>query len=274
MRLSHVRAEAGASLRRLGRNRLALSLVLLLPLLFFAVVLVTTPRRMSTVELASVPEEEMVMPPVVPIHAAPRGAVLDAPERSLGAVFIAIAAVGAAAALLALDLVQKDGGATRRLVLCGRRPAEVLAGRLVALACVLSAATACVAAVLPALVHAERYSLMVAGLFLGALVHAAYGLLVGALFRRDLVGILLVVLLVNLDAGWLQNPLYYAGAQHRLIIRALPAHGPAQVALVAAFSDYPVGPAACLGVGYALALLAAAAIAFGVRVRIARRNRP
>jgi hypothetical protein len=269
----HVRAEAWASLRRLGRNRLALSLVLLLPLLFFAAVLITTPRRLATVELASVPESEMVMPPVVPIHPAPRGAVLEAPERSLGAVFIAIAAVGAVAALLALDLVQKDTAATRRLVLCGRRPAEILAGRLMALACVLALATACVAAVLPALVDAERFGLMVAGLLLGALVHAAYGLLVGAIFRRELVGVLLVVLLVNLDAGWLQNPLYYAGAQHRLVIRLLPAHGPAQVALVAALSDYPVGRAGLLGLGHALAMLVAAGVVFTIRARVARRSR-
>gem|GEM_PF-542121 len=273
MRLKHVRAEAWASLHRLARNRLALSLVLVVPLTFFAAVLITTPRRPTTVELASVPEEEMVMPPRVPIHPGPRGAVLDASERSLSAVFIAVAAVGAVAALLALDLAQKDAAATRRLVLSGQQPAEILAGRFAALTCVVMAATACVAAALPLLVRAERFGLMVVGLCLGALVHAAYGLLVGAIFRRDLVGILLVVLLVNLDAGWLQNPLYYAGAQHRVVIRALPAHGPAQVALVAAFGDYPVGHAALLGLGYAVLLLAAAAVVFTLRIRVARGSR-
>ncbi len=270
MRLSHVGLESGAALRRLGRNRLALSLVLLLPLVFLAVVVLTTPRTSARVELASVPESEMLMPPIRPGRTGPRGAVLEASRRELGAVFVAVAAVGVAAALLALDLLQKDAAATRRLVLCGRRPSEILAGRLLALLGVVAAATACVAALLPALVEAERLGLVIAGLGLAALVHAAYGLLVGALFRRDLVGILLVVLLVNVDAGWLQNPLYYSGALHRGLIRALPAHGPAQVALVAAFSDYPVGGALLLSLGYAAALAAAASAVFALRMRVTR----
>lgn len=273
MRLSHAVPEMGAALRRLSRNRLAIGLVLALPLFFFAAVAVTTPRRDVTVELASVPEEEMVMPPVVPIHPAPRGAVLTAPQRGIAAVFVAVAAVGAVAALLALDLLQKDAAATRRIVLCGRRPSEIVAGRLVALLCVLAAVTACVTALLPLLVQAERPTVMVLGLLLGGVVHAAYGLLVGALFRRDLVGILLVVLLVNLDAGWLQNPLYFAGAQHRFVIRALPAHGPAQVALVAAFTDYPVAGPGLLALGWAAAMLVAAVAVFWLRMRVARSGR-
>lgn len=273
MRLSHAISEMGAALRRTSRNRLALALVLALPLFFFAAVVVTTPRRPVTVELASVPEEEMVMPPLIPIHPLPRGAVLDAPQRAIAAVFVAIAALGAVAALLALDLLQKDAAATRRLVLCGRRPSEIVAGRLAALSCVLAIATGCVAALLPLLVQAERLGVVVLGLGLGAAVHAAYGLLVGALFRRDLVGILLVVLLVNLDAGWLQNPIYYAGAQHRFVIAALPAHGPAQVAVVGAFTDYPVAGATLLSLGWAAALLAAALVVFSLRMRVARCGR-
>ncbi len=274
MRLRHARVECAAALRRLARNRLAMALVLLLPLVFFAVVVVTTPRREVRVELASVPEEEMVLPPLVPIHPPPRGAVVDAPQRSLAAVFVAVAGIGAVAALLALELMQKDVAATRRLVLCGRRAVDIVLGRLAALVLVLGGATVCVAALLPALVQAERFGLLVAGLFLGALVHAAYGMLVGALFRRDLVGILLVVLLVNVDAGWLQNPLYYATAQHRWVIRALPAHGPAQVALVGAFTEHGVTSAVLLAIGEAAAMAALAAVIFSLRLRIARRGSP
>lgn len=273
MRLRQAISETGAALRRMGRNRLALVLVLALPLFFFAAVVVTTPRRDVRVELASVPEEEMVMPPLFPARPPPRGAVLDAPQRALAAVFVAVAALGAVAALLALDLLQKDAAATRRLVLCGRRPSEIVAGRLVALACVLAIATGCVAALLLLLVEAERFGVVLLGLGLGAAVHAAYGLLVGALFRRDLVGILLVVLLVNLDAGWLQNPLYYAGAQHRFVIEALPAHGAAQVAVIGAFTDYPFAGVALLSLGWAAAMLVAAVVVFTLRMRLARSGR-
>ncbi len=51
---------------------------------------------------------------------------------------------------------------------------------------------------------------------------------------------LLIVLLANIDAGWLQNPLFYAEAENQIIIRFLPAFFPAQTSIIAAFSDYSV----------------------------------
>ena len=56
----------------------------------------------------------------------------------------------------------------------------------------------------------------------------------------ELEGILLIVLLANIDAGWLQNPLFYADAQNQIIIRFLPAFFPSQTAILASFSDYSV----------------------------------
>jgi len=97
------------------------------------------------------------------------------------------------------------------------------------------------------------------GLLLGGWVYGCYGLLVGSLFRRELEGILFVVLLAVIDVGWLQNPIYYEEAQNQAVIRSLPAYFPAQVSMAAAFTDHavlrPMLGALAYGAGLLLAAL-------------------
>ena len=78
-----------------------------------------------------------------------------------------------------------------------------------------------------------------AGFALLGLVYGCYGLFAGSLFRRELEGVFSIVLLTNIDIAWLQNPVIYAEAQHRSVIRALPGYFPSQVSMTAAFSDHP-----------------------------------
>ncbi len=56
-------------------------------------------------------------------------------------------------------------------------------------------------------------------------------------FRGQLEGVLFIVLLANIDAGWLQNPVYYTAAQNTELIRRLPAFYPSQIAMVSAFAE-------------------------------------
>ena len=81
--------------------------------------------------------------------------------------------------------------------------------------------------------------MMIFGLALTGFLYGGYGMAVGSMIKGELEGILLIVLLFNIDAGWLQNPLFYAGAQHQVIIRYLPAYFPSQTAITASFTDYP-----------------------------------
>jgi len=43
-------------------------------------------------------------------------------------------------------------------------------------------------------------------------IYGSYGLLVRAVFRQELEGVLFVVTLANIAIGWLQNPIYYVHA--------------------------------------------------------------
>src|SRR5690606_12197025 len=84
----------------------------------------------------------------------------------------------------------------------------------------------------------DHSSLFIGSLMLTGGVYGCYGLAAGSLIKGELEGILLLVLLVNIDAGWLQNPLFYAEAQNQGIIRLLPAYYPSQSAIITAFTDH------------------------------------
>ena len=255
MLLTRVGVGVVMTARMLRRNRLALLLLVLIPVLFLGFILVTTAERRVPIELP----------------AAGAGALRDVSQRAEGVVFVSLAAVGVLTAFLSLDLLQRDAEVTRRLVQCGYHPWEVIATRLVVLAGVIVAVATLNTAVV-ASVFAPAHTLRVwAGFLLGGYVYGGYGLLVGALVRRELEGILCVALLANMDVGWVQNPIYYAGAQHKEVIRALPAYWPSQVSMLGAFTDEPVGRAALWALAYGAALLLLALLAFGMRVRATAR---
>lgn len=268
MRLRPLAVDWEMTLRRLARNRMALLLLFLVPAVFFAAIVATTPERRSWMVLASVAPSEAAAPPGM---APPSGALVRASERQVGLLYVGLAAVGVLSAFLGLNVIQGGAGASRRLVLAGYRPWELLAAKLLALACVAAVVGGFVGALLRAFFAPERPGALVAGLVLCGIVYACYGLLVGAAARSDLVGILGIVLLANLDAGWLQSPAYYADAPLKALIRWLPAHLPAQVAMVGAFTQYPVHRQVLGSLAYAAALLVAAAAVFTWRVRLRRR---
>lgn len=251
MRLSRVVTSATMTARTLARNRTALLLLVLIPAVFLAFVELTTGDRTITFQLPS---------------AGPPGLV-SASQRHEALVFVGLAAVGVLTAFVALDLLQRDLAVTHRLVRCGFRPREVVAARLAVLAAVVVLIATLLAALVATRFAPARPGAVWLGFLLGGWVYGCYGLLVGALVRRELEGILVVVLLANLDVGWLQNPIYYADARHRAILRGLPAHFPSQVSMMAAFTDRPVAGAVLLALAYGAVLLLLALLVFRRRMR-------
>ncbi|WP_445385822.1 hypothetical protein ACT6NV_03175 [Robiginitalea sp. IMCC44478] len=113
-------------------------------------------------------------------------------------------------------------------------------------------------------VHLGRF---ISGLALIGFVYGSYGLLVGSLIRGELEGILFIVLLVNIDVGWLQNPLFYAEAQNQMIIRFLPAYFPSQTAIITAVTDYSSYSATLNGILYGLIFLFFSMLLFFLKMR-------
>lgn len=233
--------------RELSRSRFVLLLLLVVPTVFYAIVALVSPETELAFELAN-------------------DVVITVPQLHEAMVFIGLASVGVLTSFVALSLLQRDPEASRRLLMCGYRPGELVLARLGVLACVTVAVATYVVAALPLFFTPERLLGLWLGFVLCGWVYGGWGLLVGALVRRELEGILLVVLLANIDVGWLQNPVYYADAQNQVIIRALPAYFPSQVAMAAAFSDEAIGRVAGGAAVYGLGLVALAVGAYGWRM--------
>lgn len=253
MRPAYIGTSIVMTARALGRQWLTLALAVLLPAVFFAAVLASTRAHDVPVVLAAAGEGTVVV---------------DARRQAL--LFISIAAAGLISAFIAASLVQRQRDVGRRLVLCGYRAGELLAARLVILLGIVAAAAAYTWLGLVILDRPAATGGVALGIALAALVYGCYGFLVGVLLRRELEAVFAILVLINIDAGWLQNPLYYQEARSRWLIEALPAHFPSQVAYLSAFTSDDVGRLLAGGAAYAAALLAAAAIVYAIRMRVAR----
>jgi hypothetical protein len=114
-----------------------------------------------------------------------------------------------------------------------------------------------------------------AGFLLLGVIYGACGGLAGMMTREFLVAFLCVALLADIDAAWLQNPVYYSAGQNIEIIRWLPAFFPCQLIFAAGFTEDP-NPAAAPGslayAGVVLCLLLAVVVIRLRRVRHPNRS--
>jgi len=251
MRAAYIATAVSMTARELSRRRLVLALALALPAVFFAVVFATAGDGLVSITLA-----------------AADGDVAPVEERRQSLVFISIAASGLITAFFASSLIQSQLGSNRRLLLCGYRAVELIAARLTVLLGIVLATALYTWLVLRLFPDSGLTGGALLGIMLGAFVYGCYGLLVGTLFRGELESIFSILVLVNIDAGWLQNPIYYRNAGSKWLIEALPAHYPSQVAYLSSFTAESTGKEAIWAVAYGLVILLAAVAIYTRRMRI------
>lgn len=234
----------------LARRRVTLLLLFIVPALFDAVVLVTTGHHAVDVVIATLGAG---------VHA------LD--DQKLSLVFLGHAAVCFLVCFLSFYLVCRRREVDARLVLCGYHPWQVLLAKLfVLMALSVALAVYETVAIVPFVTPAHTLQVG-AGFFLGGLVYGCIGLLIGAVTKQELEGIFLIVLITNIDVGWLQNPTYYAASERRAVIEAMPGFYPAQLAVTGAFTDQVAPGAVVRSLAIAAVVLLVALAAFGVRIR-------
>lgn len=233
--------------------RIALVLLFLIPTVFLLMVDYTTTDESIDFVISSISE----------------GAPISSTARNMSLVFTAIATVGFLTSFLALNLIQKDTDVYRRLVLCGYRAAELILAKLTVLVSVTVLVGIYVSVLLLMFFRPGNWFMVAVGFVLAGFVYGSFGLLVGSVLKGQLEGILFVVLLANLDAGWLQNPVYYTAARNTGLIRRLPAFYPSQIALVSAFADeFSVMKPVMGSLVYGTVLLGLALLCFSKRMQI------
>lgn len=274
-RLGRIGLLAELLVRDLLRRRMTLFLLFAVPGLFDAIVLSTTKSRSIEVMLGTLVEEGAVDPDS---PAAQNPLFVDVfdnglrtfDQRALSLVFLGGTAVCFLASFLAFYLIHRRTEADWRLVQAGYRTSEVLLSKLAVLTLlvfVLAIYESGAIALFAPLMHLGRVALAFG---LGGLVYASVGLLAGALAKRELEGLLLIVLLANVDVGWLQNPAYYETSARRWLIASLPGYHPSQLAILGALTeDYPLSSIGG-ALGWAFGILALVLYVFWLRVRVAR----
>ncbi len=240
--------------RQMMRNRAAGVMALVLPLVFFSLTVLTTSTRIVVFELASVSLEPDI----------------ELPARTGALTFMALVSIGFLSAFLGVNLVQKYAAGNQRLVYCGFRAAELALAQIVVLGTAMVLLSVyCVCVMLPFFVP-KHLATVLAGLILIGFVYGCYGMLIGALWKRELESVISVILLTNVDVAWLQNPIFYADTEHKFILHWLPAYFPGQVAMSGAFTDHAPWGSVLGSLAYGSALLAVAVLVFWRKLRVAK----
>jgi hypothetical protein len=272
--LHRVGVAATLLFRDVFRRRFALVLLFVVPAVFDTVVLLTTAPRPVRVTVAALQED-------LADAAAPSGNFLDlgviddgvreVDRRQLSLVFLGHAAVCFLACFLAFNLVARHREVDRRLVLAGYRTAEVLTAKVAVLGLIVVLLVCWQTALIRPWLAPRQPGLLALGLLLGGLSYGGLGLLIGAVVRQELEGIFLIVLLTNVDPGWLQNPIYFSQSQNPQFITSLPAFVSTQLTVLGAFSDERPEGLVARGAVYCAAILLVAVGLFGARIRPPRR---
>jgi len=256
MRLKYLLTAVRYTWIDLMRNRVILLLMLLLPSVFYLIAYLTIPGKNISFQLATADQES----------------VITVIQQDMMFVFMGLAASGAIAAFLALNLMQRNTLVNKRLILAGFRTQELVVAKLSITLLLIALVGIFISLIGLALFETKHFVAMTAGYILCGFVYGSYGLLIGSFLKRELEGILLIVLLANVDVAWLQNPIYYAASQNKMIIEWLPAFYPSQVSMTSAFTDYPVGGIAVAGICYALIFMVLSVLLFTYRMKTSKQK--
>ena len=236
------------------RRKIVLILLLVIPAVFLTVVKLTSSERELPFRLSSVSKETLI----------------SISEQGVNFVFFSVASVGFLISFLALNLIQRNKDTSRRLIICGYTPQELLVSKLAALLLFIVAVSLYVGSLSHILHKTENFGSYVFSLTLIGLVYGCYGLLIGSLIKGELEGILMIVLLVNIDVGWLQNPFFYDAAQNQFLIRYLPAYYPSQTSIISAFTDHSLGTPLLYSILYGGVFLLLSLVTYFLTMKVTR----
>lgn len=238
--------------RELWRNPLGLVLLAVIPAVFVGMIVFTAGEKGLPLKMFFGDEAE----------------IRWLTQRQVGLIFVSAAVSGFLAAYYALILFHGDLDYFRMCVFMGLDPVVFGLARFAAFLCVTAILAALTTLGIGQLTELYQPWGVFAGFFLVTVVYGAYGGLVGALSRNFMTSLLLIVLLADLDAAWLQNPVYYTAAQESEVIRWLPAYYPCQLVFSSAFT-MRANLGALAGAGtWAVAMVCLLLVALRLRLRV------
>ena len=233
------------------RNKLGLILLFVIPTCFLAVVEWTSG----------------VSPLPVKLHFFQTIDELLLNQREISLVFMSGAIGGFLMAYYAILLFQQDFEYYRYCISMRLSALTFLVSRFSFFFTLAAAMSLFVTLIMRVLMPFENIVGVLAGFVLLGLIYGAYGGIVGLLSKDFMVAILFVALLANIDAGWLQNPVFYTTAQNTAFIRWLPAFFPCQFIFSSAFTGKMNLWALLMSLVYASVLFSALFMAVQIKIK-------
>jgi ABC-2 type transport system permease protein len=233
------------------RRRITILLLLLIPATFYIIAIYTSSEISMLIKIASAPGEPVIL--VKP--------------KDLGLIYIGLAATGFLVSFMALNIMQRNAPARKRLILCGYKTIELLTAKFLLVISIVIVLGIYIAVMGLFLIEPKHLSGVIAGYVLCGYVYGSYGLLIGAILKKELEGILFIVLLANIDIGWLQNPIFYAASQNKFIIKLLPGFNPSQVSVISAFTDFSINLPIMYSLIYGTIFLVLSMIIFNTQLK-------
>ncbi len=209
------------SVQELLRNKVGMLLLVMIPCIFIGISLATAGKGAIPIKLYFPHGVEKLL----------------LSHHDIMLVFISASVNGFLAAYFALLLFHQDFSYYRYCVFLGLPPAAFTFGRFaffLTVSALLAAMTTMINAHYVALF--QPWQVFSGFLFLG-IIYGSFGGIIGLFSRDFLVAFLGIFLLADLDAAWLQNPVYYSASQETGFLRWLPAHFPTQVVFSSAFTE-------------------------------------
>ena len=210
--------------RMLMRQKIVILLMAGIPTIFIFIVQITASGREIFFQLGIAETKTMI----------------TATEANVSLIFVAMATIGFLSSFVSLSLVQQYRNVNRRLVLGGYYPAELMLSALAVMIFIIGLLVLCVGFSIRFLFEPMHFGTMLLGMFFNGMIYGGFGMLAGSMINGPLEGTLSVVLLGNIDTGWLQNPLFFSEARNKFIIQVLPAYHPTQISIGSSFTDVPL----------------------------------
>jgi hypothetical protein len=233
------------------RNKLGLLLLFVIPTCFLAIVEWTSGEGLLPIKL----------------YSFKRTSELLLNQREISLVFMSVAVGGFLMSYYAILLFQQDFEYYRYCIFMRLSPQTFVAARFSFFVTLVVVMGAFITLIMRGMMHYQSIPAALIGFILLGLIYGAYGGLVGMLSKDFMVAILFVVLLANIDAGWLQNPVFYSTSQETEFIRWLPAFFPCQFIFSSVFFGKINFWALLMSLAYASVLFAALLLAVLVRIK-------
>lgn len=233
------------------RNKLGLLLLFVIPTVFLAVVEWTSGKGLLPVKLFFYKRIQELL--------------LD--QREISLVFMSAAVGGFLMSYYAILLFHQDFEYYRYCISMRLSPATFVVSRFCFFFTLVMVLAAFTTLIMRGMMNFQNILAAFAGFVLLGVIYGAYGGIVGILSKDFMVAILFVVLLANIDAGWLQNPVFYSTSQETEIIRWMPAFFPCQFIFSSIFSGKINFWALLMSLAYAAILFAGLFFAISVKIK-------